>query len=401
MKKISIAGWLFISSVALLPACAQIPVPVTAGQPAVSSSSEDFNGIWDVRWEGVSFVFGRAVPMFGYLHIIDDADQPWARFNDEEVAVKIDGKSIRFSYIEGLRSETGSRLGQVTVTFSGELSGKTLSGQLSRIDGIISRKHIGMGRSMVTYTEGAAPGFSQILLDQTDMLPITFNNLSDKWTGTRVEKKSSVDLNGIWMPRPEMSNDWLQYFEEFLTDEARQRRSEWVPYDDPALRCASSGVVRISGWPLPFVIVQSDREIAFVHEGEGAVRRVRMDKREIPEDIISSALGYSIGRWEGETLHVLTESLTANLIGARGIEQRGGQTRITERHMITNDGRFLRTEMILEDPLTFTRPLRRITVWEKDMEAELLPYECDGYTFFKGLYEDGTTGDYFSKPPRY
>jgi len=401
MRKISVTGCLiFVVAVHLAYFCTQPAFSAeTDGWRSVSAAG--FAGTWDIRWEGVSFVFGRAVPMFGYLKIYDEDGRPAATFNDEKIDIRIHGNAIRFEYIEGLRSETGSRLGQVTVSFDGVLSDDVLSGTLSRTDGIISRKQIGMGRGMVTHTEGAAPGFSRMLLDQTDMVPITFNNLSDKWTGTQVVRKFPVDLNGIWMPRPEMANDWLQYFEEILTEEGRRRRSEWVPYDDPALRCASSGVVRISGWPLPFVIVQSDREIAFIHEGEGAVRRIRMDKTGIPEEIIPSALGYSIGRWENDVLTVITGRLTANLIGARGIEQRGEKTRITERHTITNDGRFLRSEMILEDPLTFTRPLRRVTVWEKDMDAELLPYECDGYTFFKGLYEDGTIGEYFSKPPRY
>ncbi len=211
----------------------------------------------------------------------------------------------------------------------------------------------------------------------------------------------SIDISGIWTPRPEMANEWLQDFEELLTEEAIKRRSEWVPYDDPALRCSSAGLIRISSWPMPFDVVQSDRMIAFVYEGEGASRRIHMDGRAIPEDWLPSGMGYSVGKWTGTTLDITSKLLTANQIGGRGIEHRGEETVVTEKITMTADGKFLRIETTLTDPLTFSKPLRRISVWEKNMEEELVPYECDGYTFFRGLHMDGKDKDYFSKFPKY
>jgi hypothetical protein len=93
--------------------------------------------------------------------------------------------------------------------------------------------------------------------------------------------------------------------------------------------------------------------------------------------------------------------ITANLIAARGVEHRGEQTVVTERISMTNDGVFLRIDTIIDDPLTFTQPLHRLTIWEKDMDNELVPYECDGYTFFRGLHVDGRAEAYFSTFPKY
>ena len=112
-------------------------------------------------------------------------------------------------------------------------------------------------------------------------------------------------------------------------------------------------------------------------------------------------MGYPVGQWNGDVLEVTTRLITTNLIAARGVEHRGEQTVVTERISMTNDGVFLRIDTIIEDPLTFTQPLHRLTIWEKDMDNELVPYECDGYTFFRGLHVDGKAEEYFSEFPKY
>ena len=57
--------------------------------------------------------------------------------------------------------------------------------------------------------------------------------------------------------------------------------------------------------PYPFQIIQSQKHIMLVHEFAGAVRTIYMaDQTEAPAD---SWMGWSNGRWEGETLVVDTK----------------------------------------------------------------------------------------------
>lgn len=370
-------------------------------ESGVAGKPGDLTGMWDVRWEGVSFVFGKSVPMHGYLEITDTAEGIKATFMEEEIDVRLDGNRIEFSYDEALRMETSTRMGQVTVTFAGTIDGNTMQGKVSRIDGVVNKKNIGMSRGMLIYDVNAAPGFLPETLAQGELYPVRIKDLSDTWHANRVELKAPVNISGVWAPRPEMSNEWLLFFQDWLTEEAVERRTQWKRYEDPALRCSSAGLMRITGFPLPFDIVQSDRVIAIVYEGESASRRIHTDGRDIPEDWLPSGMGYSVGKWNGPVLEVTTKLIAPNLISALGVEHRGEQTVVKEKYSMTTDGKFLRVETIMEDPLTYTRPLRRIRVWERDMDMELVPYDCDGYTFFRGMHEDGTDEEYFSKFPKY
>src|SRR4030095_14429130 len=73
---------------------------------------------------------------------------------------------------------------------------------------------------------------------------------------------------------------------------------------DPEIKCYLPGVPRATYMPFPFQIIQSQKHIMIVHEFAGAVRTVYMDDhKEAPAD---SWMGWSNGRWEGETLVVDT-----------------------------------------------------------------------------------------------
>ena len=370
---------------------------------ASAQSSRRVVGTWDLRWEDLSLVFASPTPMFGYLVVEESDDGLTATLMDQKVPIEIDDDQIVFSYTHALRGEGGGRTGQVTLTFAGEISRDRMQGTLTRTDAIISERALGQGLGMIQHTEGAAPGFMPITLVQAGMVPITFNHLSDEWTATRIDPDAQrdVDLSGFWVPRPEMANDWLANIEDVMTDEAKTLRAIWHPDDEPALRCASSGLILVSGWPLPVDVVQSDRLVVFVHEGHTSVRRVHTDGREMLEDWIPSGMGYSVGEWNDGTLEVTTRWLVARPIGGRGLEHRGEETIVTERFSTTTDGLFLRQEMILEDPLSFTEPLRRIKVWQRDMTEDLIPYECDSYRFFESLHETGADAAYFERPRKY
>jgi hypothetical protein len=377
---------------------------------AVAITTEPFSeenvssptGRWDVRWESITLTHRKPTPMYAEL-VIDGSDGNYsAIFNDEKIPLTVDGNTIVFSYNETLRGEVGNRMGQVTLEFTGTIEGNSMHGTIDRTDGIFSRRRIDVAPEVVKHTEGAAPGFHPLTLAQGEMLPIKLIGVSDNWTSTKeTHRANPVSLDGVWIPRPEMVNDWLEDFNILLTDEARERKDQWKPYEDPALRCSSAGAVRISGWPLPIDIVQSNRIVAILHEGESVYRRIHTDGRKMPEDWIESGMGYSVGKWEDNVLNVETRWLASNIIGGFGLEHRGDETVMSEKYRITADGKFLWVETTLVDPLTWTEPLRRVTVWEKDLKMEFVPYECDGYTFFRGLHSDGTDDAYFNTPLKY
>ena len=70
--------------------------------------------------------------------------------------------------------------------------------------------------------------------------------------------------------------------------------------EDPEIKCYMGGVPRSTYLPYPFQIIQGKDTIMIAYEFAGAVRIVNMGKpTEAPTD---SWMGWSNGRWEGETL---------------------------------------------------------------------------------------------------
>src|SRR5215470_6479525 len=78
---------------------------------------------------------------------------------------------------------------------------------------------------------------------------------------------------------------------------------KWHDVGDPELKCYMPGVPRATYMPMPFQIVQgSGAAILFAYEFTSSTRIVRMNsKAEAPSD---AWMGWSRGRWEGDTLVV-------------------------------------------------------------------------------------------------
>src|SRR6266487_4495186 len=81
----------------------------------------------------------------------------------------------------------------------------------------------------------------------------------------------------------------------------KSNQANWVKLD-PEVKCYLPGVPRATYLPYPFQIVQSPKNILINYEYANAVRVVNMDApTKSPAD---SWMGWSNGRWDGETLVV-------------------------------------------------------------------------------------------------
>ena len=81
--------------------------------------------------------------------------------------------------------------------------------------------------------------------------------------------------------------------------------------NDPMVGCLPPGVPRINlggsrGMPHPFKVVQTPTLVVLLYETSTnqTFRQVFLDGRPLPADPQPTWLGYSIGRWEGDTLVV-------------------------------------------------------------------------------------------------
>jgi hypothetical protein len=115
--------------------------------------------------------------------------------------------------------------------------------------------------------------------------------------------------------------------------------------------------------------------IAILYETDGTHRQIYMDGRVLPREFEQPAwLGYSTGRWDGDTLVVETAGFNdkswLDLVGHPHSEA----LHVTERFHRRDFGH-LDVEMAFADPVMYTRPFSiRIT-------EDLLPDE-DIYEYF-------------------
>jgi hypothetical protein len=204
-----------------------------------------------------------------------------------------------------------------------------------------------------------------------------------------------VDFTGVWSRTSSgLARVTLDY-----TPAAQSAVDAYHYLDDPALRCVSPGLVRVSGWPYPLEIVQNDSQVTILYESFHEVRRIFLDGRGYPEKLPHRAMGYSVGRWEGSTLVVETRMLSPSYVDLGG-QPLSENARVVERMSLSDDGQTLRSELTVHDPENYRRPITRHRAWRKTPETTILEYDCDPYPFFRGLEIEGKLEEYWDRMRR-
>lgn len=144
---------------------------------------------------------------------------------------------------------------------------------------------------------------------------------------------------------------------------------------DPEIRCYLPGVPRAMYMPYPFQIIQTPKYIMMVHTFARAVRTIYMDDHtDAPAD---SWMGWSNGRWEGETLVVETSGFNGMTWFDRSGNFHSEALRVVERFTATGPDHLM-YEATIEDPKTFTRPWKiSVPIYRRvERNAQLLEFRC-------------------------
>ena len=135
-----------------------------------------------------------------------------------------------------------------------------------------------------------------------------------------------------------------------------RRNAERRGTDNPATRCLPQGLPRADIFNYaPFKIIQTPGIIAVLYEVDNTHRQIYTDGRKLPVDPQPAWLGYSVGRWEGDTLVVdvagFTDRSWLDLFGHPHSEE----LRIQERFQRRDFGH-MDLSVTIEDPKMYTRP---------------------------------------------
>lgn len=178
-----------------------------------------------------------------------------------------------------------------------------------------------------------------------------------------------------------------EYLRDRLTPSAR-KRYPFDPADDPGfLRCEPWGMARQIVAPHQLEIRQRGADRLELRYGEWDGRRtIYLDGRR-PASQAPTAMGHSVGRWDGDTLVVESSGIAANIIMLPDLGAMGEHTnrlRIVERYTRSTEGDVLHLTATLTDPQTFQEPLVLKKIWRWAPEQQIAPYDaCERPTEFK------------------
>lgn len=158
--------------------------------------------------------------------------------------------------------------------------------------------------------------------------------------------------------------------------ELLQTRMAGNSKDNPDVWCLPLGNQQFNVHTFPRKIIQTPDEVLLLYETHQGIRQIHMDGRPLPRnDPQPWFYGYSVGRWEGDTLVVETMGFKdggwLDINGSPLTEQ--GRT--IERFRRPTFGT-IEIEQTIDDPKAYTRPFTVRLTWRLMPDTEIIEMVC-------------------------
>jgi hypothetical protein len=184
------------------------------------------------------------------------------------------------------------------------------------------------------------------------------DNCIEKGLGDSLEGGSDLLLRGLDIAYG--MEGGLPYT-PWATEQMRQHDLR-AGLDDPHARCMPSNPPRMFNLPHITRIIQTPKLMAMLNEFNASYRQIHLDGRKLPQDPVPSWNGYSVARWEKDTLVIETSGFRDDLwLDMRG-DPLTNSAKMTERIRRPNFG-ILEIELTVNDPKAYTKP------WTVKLEA--------------------------------
>lgn len=192
-------------------------------------------------------------------------------------------------------------------------------------------------------------------------------DLTGLWQADRdtpsVNKRAAPGIGGFAVPGDDSTmfnrfvhNVLADYKEgEVKLSPAAEKLFQNQPPASDASLCLPAGSPSNDVFPQPKRFVQTPQLLVILFEGDIA-RQIHMDGRALPVDPQPAWAGYSIGKWEGDTLVVQSAGFNTRAPLDFAGHPRSESMRMTER-MHRRDFGHLDTEVTIEDPAYYSKPI--------------------------------------------
>ena len=237
------------------------------------------------------------------------------------------------------------------------------------------------------------PATAQWLDFRTSGIPRTADGSIDRSAPAPRTADDHPDLSGIWVP-VDFSGSILnpENIQPWALDEIAEHTSNFFT-NDPRFHCLPSGPGAYpAGAPYSGTrrIVQQPDVIAVLN-ADLTYRQIFLDGRELEENPFPTWTGYSIGRWDGDTLMVESNGYNDETWLHRDGLPHTEMLRITERYSRPDFGH-MRIDVTYDDPGTFNSTVNGVIEMRYVADSQLLEVVCNesskGRSHYSGTAEE-------------
>ena len=188
------------------------------------------------------------------------------------------------------------------------------------------------------------------------------------------------DLSGIWVTAEG------KYLENLGVDGADIAMLPWAAkvYAErqannsatrPSLHCIPHSITDFDALAVPKKLIQTPGELIVLFEAYHSYRQIFTDGRSLPRDPDPAWFGYSVGRWQGDTLVIESNGINEMTWLDDGGHPHSDALRITEKLRRRDFGN-MAVELTIDDPKTYSRPWHVTLPWKLLPDTELLDWAC-------------------------
>jgi hypothetical protein len=163
-------------------------------------------------------------------------------------------------------------------------------------------------------------------------------------------------------------------YQDWAAAQKRENAEHWLERD-PEIKCFMPGVPRATYMPYPFQILQGTEQILIAYEYANTTRTIHMN--EVGNSPSRTWMGWSRGRWEGDTLVVDVDRFNGQTWFDRAGNFHSDALRVVERYTPVSPYHLI-YEATIEDANVFTRPWTiRMPLYRRIEDGKrVLEYQC-------------------------
>jgi hypothetical protein len=237
----------------------------------------------------------------------------------------------------------------------------------------------------------AVPLAAQWMNYPTAGIPRTKDGKPDFSAPAPRTRDGKPDFSGLW----KAPGDSTRYLDNLAADGVEvpmlpwaaalyQERQQNAGKDRPSGHCLPHSVTDFDAHHMPKKVLQLPGLIVMLFESYHSFRQIFTDGRPLPKTLDPAWFGYSVGKWEGDTLVVNTAGINDKTWLDDGGHPHTDALHVTERFRRPDFGH-MQVQLTIDDPKAYTKPWTVTIPWEFFPDTDLLDWVCENEKDFQHL----------------